>query len=99
MNFQIGHRLISAFLLAVAAMISCLDGYVHVLGNQIISAGHAAHSPTYSCILLDPQPFGVTRFWVPCLVGLSIGFFLSSLSSVRGMIQSFRGTATSPPEQ
>lgn len=77
MNLSIAtDRLCGIVCLGIAACLHVTDQYVHVLGNEIIGAGHSAARESGSWPLLDAHMFSRSKGWMIVIIILA-AFFLA----------------------
>ena len=72
-------RLSGILCLAFGAWLHVTDQYIHIIGNEIISAGHIAHKGGGSWNLLNALMFSRPKSWMILFLVLGTFLFVKSL--------------------
>ena len=77
--FLLADRIGGILCIAFGAWLHVSDQYIHIIGNEIISAGHRAHSGSGSWSLLNALMFSRPKFWMIVFLVLGLTLFLKSI--------------------
>lgn len=87
MNHTVTNRITAALFFIATGVLSCLDSYVHVLGNEIMIAGRIAGYHNGSGPLLNALQFESTQFWTRIFASLAFLFLLASFAPIVNFIK------------